>query len=1434
MFGQGFNYGFLGKPPCFTDTTDIFKDNSGVALYTLDYDASDAGGVSGKFNQGATFVGNSAGIVNTTLQLSSTAHSVSLWMKPQDLTASKWQIMFFSAFNGYPSFTLGKRPDRTTSFHYRNESSNEVYFTLSNANTWYHVVVTRNNSGSTVYVNGSSVATDSNSMGTYSSSSYQKASIGSNPNYPAEYFDGTLDQVRVYDVALTATDVANLYNNETTATTGTLSFPTGKTAIATYTLENSGTDISGNHSGVEGTNVIYKYDGTPTAVDFGVGGKTLYGARFNGSSSYITSNSLPSIGTGDFTFSCWFNQNSGSSQGALFSTTTQWFAANGYESPKVLMVTDDTVTKKGDTAYSQDTWNHAVFARESGVLKIYQNGTEVFSGAYTDSWDMTQFGIGVARAFGSRVYYFNGSIDQVRVFNKALSSAEVSKLYGNGAGEIACEYTATTTDIDYPVTNLAYYKLDNDSKDSAKSSGKFNQGAIFNGISSAITLPSIPGLPTNSNNTNNFTFSCWVRSTTTRLNNGGGSNPIFVNYVGSYQFIGFGGNDNGNFPTGKLFYYTYGGTGQHNSWIITPNTYDDGQWHHLAVTDKYNSAGDNRTRTLYVDGTQIAQDTVDKNFFNSGATNLLIGDATGSGNRHLDADLDQIRIYDTALDSTDVSNLYAETVSDTSTLSFPSGQTAIATYKLDGNSTDLSGNYNGTDTNITYAYDGTESNIEYRFGKYGQAAVFNGSSSFIDTGSVFSDDVSQITYSAWVNFYNLNTQNFIMFPDSGTTGHGFGFFDYGNGNLYFQSDNTTNSNRGYISNSGLYSINEWVHFALVFDGTATGNSNRLKAYVNGNLLNLTFSGTIPTTTKSSSYNLLIGSRKGGNSLNGKIDQVRIFSSALTSTQVESLYNEKPEVDTSNFKTVLYEGNGSAQYVSNVGFQPDLLFLKARNQSYNWSVYDSVRGANKLLQSNTTIAEFNGTNAMNSFDANGFTLGAGENSNDTSGGAVSSVGFCWKAGGLLNKSASFNGSSSKIVLPTSTFSPSTFTLSAWCNVTSDTAENTILELFDNQTYPNHTTIVFAAGSSGYSSRFLFRNYTTNQYNYNPSGTVQKNVWKHYVMTYDGSTVKSYIDGSLVDSGNLTLSNTVGTITSIQLGLSSGTRYLNGNIDQVRIFNKAISSSEVTSLYNETASTINTLQVLGDTSCIAAYPLGTGAGDIGNTYSGTPTNVTFNNPGHLTRNNSGTIESMVSANTAAGFSIVKYTGNLTAGATIGHGLSSAPELIIGKRLVNSGGNWTVFAEPVGATAALQLNTTIAAATATAYFNDTAPTDSVFTLGSNSNLNNTEETIAYCFHSVAGYSKIGSYNGSTTTVTVTTGFKPSFVMLKRTNSNKDWSIFDTRRSGGDQMNDYIVPNTSASEYANSTIEINAISTGFTIASGLWSGMNENGGEYIYMAFK
>jgi hypothetical protein len=220
----------------------------------------------------------------------------------------------------------------------------------------------------------------------------------------------------------------------------------------------------------------------------------------------------------------------------------------------------------------------------------------------------------------------------------------------------------------------------------------------------------------------------------------------------------------------------------------------------------------------------------------------------------------------------------------------------------------------------------------------------------------------------------------------------------------------------------------------------------------------------------------------------------------------------------------------------------------------------------------------------------------------------------------------------------------------------------------------------------------------------------------------------------------------------------------------------------------------------------------------------------------------IASDVSANTEAGFSIVKYTGNNTAGAKVAHGLDYPPEMIIIKNLDNTvaARNWAVYHSGVDANPEnyfLRLNSTIDKLDFPIW-NDTAPDSDVFTLGNTSQAgeanDNNNEHIAYCFHSVTGYSKIGSYNGDTSTVTVTTGFKPSFVMIKRTNQVRDWILFDTVRSGGTSMDDYLTPNDSLAEIPNSSIVVNATSTGFTIASGLWAGVNENGGEYIYMAFK
>jgi hypothetical protein len=128
---------------------------------------------------------------------------------------------------------------------------------------------------------------------------------------------------------------------------------------------------------------------------------------------------------------------------------------------------------------------------------------------------------------------------------------------------------------------------------------------------------------------------------------------------------------------------------------------------------------------------------------------------------------------------------------------------------------------------------------------------------------------------------------------------------------------------------------------------------------------------------------------------GKLDQVRIYNSALDATAVENLYNEKPEVNTSNFETVLYNGTSSDRYVSNVGFQPDLVWIKRRNSTNSAVIQDSVRGENNYLMPSSANAQASNA-SFDSFEANGFELTGGGGSWNNSAGTY--VAWCWKGGG----------------------------------------------------------------------------------------------------------------------------------------------------------------------------------------------------------------------------------------------------------------------------------------------------------------------------------------------------------------------------------------------------------------------------------------------------
>jgi len=223
------------------------------------------------------------------------------------------------------------------------------------------------------------------------------------------------------------------------------------------------------------------------------------------------------------------------------------------------------------------------------------------------------------------------------------------------------------------------------------------------------------------------------------------------------------------------------------------------------------------------------------------------------------------------------------------------------------------------------------------------------------------------------------------------------------------------------------------------------------------------------------------------------------------------------------------------------------------------------------------------------------------------------------------------------------------------------------------------------------------------------------------------------------------------------------------------------------------------------------------------------------GTAVSNTEGSITSSVSANTEAGFSIVSYTGTASAD-TVGHGLSQAPELVIWKDR-ETAVNWLVQGDVMGAAASgyLMLLNSTGSSYANSNFNTTLGASTITLDAGGTNYNgNGKDTIAYCFHSVDGYSKIGSYsgNGSTDGAFVYTGFRPAWVIIKRTDSTGGWSILDDVRTSNTNPVDRRVQANDSDAEESAGVDIDFNSNGFKLRNSA-SSMNNSSGSYLYLAF-
>lgn len=522
----------------------------------------------------------------------------------------------------------------------------------------------------------------------------------------------------------------------------------------------------------------------------------------------------------------------------------------------------------------------------------------------------------------------------------------------------------------------------------------------------------------------------------------------------------------------------------------------------------------------------------------------------------------------------------------------------------------------------------------------------------------------------------------------------------------------------------------------------------------------------------------------------------------------------------------------------------------------------------------------------------------------------------KITGYIRKGAAFNGSSSHISTDFDTSGLNTISYSCWIYTSNTNQQRVISTTTDINGSPSLYTRFDGTRGIRYSS-IAGGLWDTGNLN------SLLNTWIHVAITDGGGdNVIVYVNGSSEGISKVVANGTYVRSTQIDIGRGKkgdGTigDYFDGKLDQVRIFDKELSSSEVTTLYNETHSstTKSTTDIFGDGSGVALYELDENANDTGGTYNGTATNVNYlgmalqpdlvwiknrdvarehilcdsvrgvnkeltantteaeesrgvnsfdsngftldgltpnyngsgedfvawcwKAGGSVTPNNNtdGDITSTVSANQDAGFSIVSYTGNAGSTQTIGHGLSSAPEMIIVKNISDGAQLWSVYHSATGSGQVGHLNLTNSFS-ASGDWGSTTPTSTVFTIGSTDGRTNSsggENHIAYCFHSVDGYQKVGSYTGGLagSSNVIQTGFKPRFVLMKVTNTaNEDWHIFDSIRGGGDTLAEDLNPNNSNAETNFASRTINFVDNGFYWSNSGDPAINASPYTYIYLA--
>lgn len=820
--------------------------------------------------------------------------------------------------------------NRWEAFAYTGSTANSVADTTVTPSTsrWDHIAAVRDTTAATlkIYINGVLTGTSTGVTGAINTTSDIFA-IGREGTTASNYFGGQVDDVRIYNYIRNSKQIVQDMNGDappiglsSLSTTQTQATKPG--SAVGYWKFDEGYGTTANNAGIcgstcNGTLTSMATSPSTTTSGWANSGKVGKALVFDATNDYVSvGNPAPAQITGPLSLSAWVKLNANnvlygviSKEGSsgqfsyelvVTSSGKASFDVSGTGSAKIAI--------NGNTTLATGTWYHLTGVYIPGVsITVYVNGVQ--DGQNTTSIPSSIFNgtgnvqIGAFNTSG----FINGYIDEAKIYPFSLSQSDIIQDYNQGKAQV---FGASSTasdgvtasagqDREYCVPGdtstcnppVAEYKMDertgttaNDTSGNgysgaltnspAWSFGKYGSGVNFNGTNQDIIIN-----PNNGLSATTGTISAWVYPTVAA--------PAVKEMIVQ-----------GNRETSRIYLLRLNTSGNLGLSLGSTSSVDSGvnipinTWSYVSMT--WNSG----TYVMYFNGRQVAtgaysgMGALDGFSIIGSYSDLAAPDSYFTGN------IDQVRMYNYARTPAQMAWEYQKNIPN------------IGYYKFDectgATANDASGS--GNNGTITIGASGTQASAgtcttastawgNGVTGKYSSSLNFDGTDDYVDLGDLPSTEgASQLSWEAWVKPSSLAINKVIIAKGNGLAATqaswGLSTDSATSSSLRVSVSTTTSDVSTYAVVPNVFTNGTWTHIVAVFDGTASGNSNRLKVYVNGSITIPTYSGTIPTSTQATTSNVRIGSASDAAAFfTGQIDNVKIFSYPLTAVQVKTAYNE---------------------------------------------------------------------------------------------------------------------------------------------------------------------------------------------------------------------------------------------------------------------------------------------------------------------------------------------------------------------------------------------------------------------------------------------------------------------------------------------------------------------------------------------------------------